>query len=99
MGFINTGDSIGDSTLRYNETSLWESGPLPILVALLLSRFVVVALFFGSLLLVDAITSGDSLLFAAAVTGSFSLLLVVWVDREAHVGNGLPFFWSFTSNS
>lgn len=98
MELIITDDSTDNSTLRYNETLLWESGPFPILVALLLSCFVVVALFFDSLLLVDAITSGDSLLFVAPITVSFSPL-VVWVDREAHAGNGLPFFWSFTSNS
>jgi hypothetical protein len=74
------------SICRYKETSFWESGPLPILVALLLSRF---ALFFASLLLVlDAITSGDSLLLVA---GSFSLP-VVCVDCEVHVAGGFPFF-------
>jgi len=80
-----TGES-ANSICRYKETSFWESGPLPILVALLLSRF---ALFFASLLLVlDAITSGDSLLLVA---GSFSLP-VVCVDCEVHVAGGFPFF-------
>lgn len=86
---------IDNSTFRYKERSLWESGPLSIL-ALLLSRFVVIVLFFDSLLFTDAITSGDSLLIVTMVTNSFSLL-VVWVDRE--VVNDFPFFWSFDCNS
>lgn len=96
MRLVNTGDPTDDSTERYKETSLWESGPLPILT--LLSRFVVVMLLFDSLLLADAITSGDSLLLVATVADSFSLL-AVWVDRDAHVASGLPFFWSFNSIS
>lgn len=100
---VNIGDplSTGDSTFRYKDTSLWESGPLPILT-LLLRRFVVVVLFFDSLLLADAITSGDSLLFVTTATNSFSLsqTLVVWVAREARVTGGSPFFfWSFNSSS
>lgn len=91
---VNIGDSVDSSIFRYKETSLWESGPLPIL-ALLLSRFVVVVLFIDSMLLADTITSGDFLLL---VTNSFSLT-VVCVDREMHVVSDSPFFRSLNSIS
>lgn len=92
---VKTGGSIGSSIFRYKETSLWESDPLPILV-LLLNRFVV-ALFFDSLLLVDAITSGDSWLFTTiGDTDSLSLSLV-WVEREVRAASAI--FRSFNSIS
>lgn len=94
---VNIGDSVDSSTFRYKETSLWESGPLPIL-ALLLSRFVVVVLFIDSMLLADTITSGDFLLLVTTVTNSFSLT-VVCVDREMHVVSDSPFFRSLNSIS
>lgn len=77
----------------YKETSAWLTGPFPIL-ALLFNCFVVVVFSF----VVVAVLSFESLPATIAIE-SLSLLLEVWVDRETNVGGGLPFFWSFTSNS
>jgi len=96
IGFKLTVNSV-DASIRYKETSLWESGPLPIL-ALLLSRFIVVVLFIDSMLFADTITSGDFLLPVTTVINSFSFA-VVCVDREMHVVSDSPFFRSFNSIS